>query len=89
MSASPRYKIGEIVRLNRVTNRALRAPASFEIVALLPSDGRSYEYRVRSEQEHYERVVREDDLEIPNQSTAGTDSNSADVVFPVPEGERK
>ena len=59
-----RFKVGETVHLSFAASRALGCSAIFTVVATLPREGKAREYRVRSEQELYDRVVIEDYLEI-------------------------
>jgi len=57
------FKIGDIVHLRAAARQAFACLQTFKIVATLPSEGNSREYRIRSEQEPYERIVTEDCLE--------------------------
>jgi hypothetical protein len=59
-----RYQLGARVRLNLGFRRSDSADGPFEVVRQLPaaSDG-EHQYRVKSAREHYERVVKESDLE--------------------------
>jgi len=58
-----RFRSGETVRLLR--NLSLRAAAEgeFKIVRELPDEGGETQYRVKSEREPHDRVVKESDLE--------------------------
>lgn len=45
---------------------AAAASGTYEITALLPHDGLSFFYRIKSPHEPYERVAREDQLSVAN-----------------------
>lgn len=55
-----KYKVGQRVEFLDRTLPA--ASGTYEIVRLLPSDGGELQYRIKSEREAHERVVREDQL---------------------------
>jgi hypothetical protein len=57
------FKIGDVVHLRAAARQAFACLQTFKIVATLPLEGNSRKYRIRSEQEPYERVVTEDCLE--------------------------
>lgn len=57
-----RFAFGDIVSIQ---GRALvKRPDSFEIVALMPPRDGVVQYRIKSDSEQFERVVREDDLAL-------------------------
>jgi hypothetical protein len=57
------FQSGQTVRL--VRNLSLRAAAEgeFTIVRTLPDDGGETKYRIKSEREPHDRVVKESDLQ--------------------------
>jgi len=58
--AGHRFAIGSLVRLVRLRNAV---PGLYEILALLPEREGELQYRVKSEREPYQRIIKEDDLE--------------------------
>lgn len=62
MSRAHRYKVGEEVALARGFGYARTAGAFYEIVALLPSDGAHFHYRIRATTEPFARVAAENEL---------------------------
>jgi hypothetical protein len=61
---SHRYKIGDKVRLNGHRSSLQRADGAYQVLATLPHEGGALQYRVRNDEERYERIVIEEDLEI-------------------------
>ncbi|MCM2291944.1 hypothetical protein NAC44_06325 [Allorhizobium sp. BGMRC 0089] len=58
------YSIGQIVRKKRGLPTGIGSPAeTYHITATLPAAGNSLQYRMRSDNERYERVVSQDLLE--------------------------
>jgi hypothetical protein len=63
---SHRFRVGERLRMTNGGRTLSRAAASCVVVARMPYEGRGHLlYRVRSDTEHYERVVAEMDLSRP------------------------
>lgn len=60
--SSHRYCVGQRLRLLGGGRAWARAEGWCKVTALMPHEGGAVLYRVRSEAEHYERVVSEDDL---------------------------
>ena len=60
--AGHRYARGHVVRLCRSLALPNVADGAYTVLSLLPERDGSYQYRVKSEREPYERVVKEDDL---------------------------
>ena len=58
--AGHRFAIGSLVRLVRLRNAV---PGLYEILALLPEREGELQYRVKSEREPYQRIIKEDELE--------------------------
>jgi hypothetical protein len=59
-----RYRAGDRVRLNAHPSTLQRAEGAYQVLATLPFEGNRLQYRVRNEEERYERIVSEDDLEL-------------------------
>lgn len=56
------FTLGDIVCFQ---GRALvKLPARFEVTALMPQRDGVVQYRIKSEDERFERVVSEDDIEL-------------------------
>jgi hypothetical protein len=60
-TASPKFKVGQSVKYSASVRR-FGSNASFKVVRLLPSDGGSRQYRIKSASEAHERVAQEDEL---------------------------
>ncbi len=61
-----RYEIGQTVSLSRGFGYAKNASAGYEIIALLPSNGAHYQYRLRNSEENFERVAAENEMTLRN-----------------------
>lgn len=59
-----RFKIGQTVTLSPGFGYARNAGASYKVVALLPSNGAHYQYRISSSDERFERVAAENELTL-------------------------
>ena len=57
-----RYKIGQAVSLAAGFGYSRSAQAVFKVVALLPSNGSHYQYRIRNTDEMFERVAAENEM---------------------------
>ena len=57
-----RFQIGENVEILAGTLTARHAPGQYTVVRLMPNDGADREYRVRSNQDGHERVVRQSEM---------------------------
>ena len=65
--ASHKYKIGQSVHYtSNVLRRfgGVEGIGNFQIVKLLPADGGDLQYRIKSATEPYERVAKENQLDI-------------------------
>ncbi len=62
--AAHRYRIGESVTLSAGFGYGPRRATGFQIVALLPSNGAQYQYRLRNAEESFERVAAENELAL-------------------------
>ena len=58
-----KYHLGETVYFASRRLGHMVANSTYRIVRLLPSDGDDYQYRVKNQNEAFERVVRESQLE--------------------------
>jgi len=64
------FAIGQTVRMKSRTGLAQKAAELFQIKSRLPVKDGSPQYRIRSEQETYERVTTEDNLELADNPVA-------------------
>ncbi len=60
--AGHRFALGNTVRLSKSLVLPNVVAGDYKIVALLPARDGEFQYRVKSELEPYERVVKEDEL---------------------------
>ncbi|MBS1164802.1 MAG: hypothetical protein H6R00_827 [Proteobacteria bacterium] len=68
--STPVFKIGDSVLLKPSFQYA-SAEGVYRITALMPSDGQP-QYRIRNEEERYERVAQQDSLELATASSTPT-----------------
>lgn len=59
----PQFRSGQTVRIFRGLPNKSAAEGEYKVVRLLPDNGTELQYRVKSDREPYERVVKESDLE--------------------------
>jgi hypothetical protein len=57
-----RFAVGQIVRFSPDRNQGGAARGSFKVVRLMPEEANILQYRVKSQLDGHERVVREDQL---------------------------
>jgi hypothetical protein len=57
-----RFALGHTVRLSRSLVLPNVAGGDYTIIALLPARDGTFQYRIKSKLEPYERVVKEDDF---------------------------
>ena len=62
MSAQHKFAVGQTVRFSADLGQGSPGSASFKIVRLLPEAASALQYRVKSQLDGHERVVREDQL---------------------------
>jgi hypothetical protein len=62
-AATHLFAIGQIVRLKGGFGLQSQSADTYRITATLPPQGDSQQYRIRNDDEHYERVARQDSLE--------------------------
>jgi len=56
------FALGDVVCFQ--SRSPVKLPDSFEITALMPQRDGVVQYKVKSENEQFERVVRQDDIEL-------------------------
>jgi hypothetical protein len=57
-----KFKVGQAVRLSPGFGYARNAQAAYKVVALLPSNGAHFQYRIRCSDENFDRVAAENEL---------------------------
>jgi len=57
-----KFAVGQTVRFSPDRNQENSGRGSFKIVRLLPEEASVFQYRVKSQADGHERVVREDQL---------------------------
>lgn len=57
-----KFSVGQTVRFSPDRNQGVTARGSFKVVRLLPEEASFLQYRVKSQLDGHERVVREDQL---------------------------
>jgi hypothetical protein len=60
---SHRFAIGNMVRLSKTVPMRYAVAGLYEILAQLPEQEGELQYRVKSEREPYQRIVKEGELE--------------------------
>lgn len=60
-----KYKLGQTLDLLPSHGSSSRKASECEVVALLPFEGHSVQYKVQSRLETYQRIVSETDLRLP------------------------
>lgn len=58
-----KFNLGQIVAFHPQGRGIQAAAGAYEVTRLLPSDGESLQYRIKSLRETHERIAREDQLE--------------------------
>jgi hypothetical protein len=61
---SHRFAIGAIVRLNSIGPIGNAVPGAYKVLAKLPERDGELQYRIKSEREPYQRIVKEYQLEM-------------------------
>jgi hypothetical protein len=62
MSAQHKFAVGQTVRYSPGLGQGAAGPGSFKIIRLLPETASVLQYRVKSQLDGHERIVREDQL---------------------------
>ena len=60
-----KFAVGQTVRFSPDRNQQVAARGSFKVVRLMPEQASVLQYRVKSQLDGHERVVREDQLARP------------------------
>lgn len=81
VSATHRFTIGLFVRLRGGFGRFSRASDIYHITGTLPPRAGSPQYRIRNDNELYERVTTEDNLEPLGMSQSGGDATLIEKTF--------
>jgi hypothetical protein len=58
-----RFAVGKMVRLSRAVRLRNAVPGIYEILAQLPARDGELQYRIKSDREPYQRIMKEDELE--------------------------
>lgn len=64
------FAIGQTVRLKGGFGRTALADDIYRVTGTLPARGNSLQYRIRNDDERYERVTTQDSLELVDMSQA-------------------
>jgi hypothetical protein len=62
MMGAPKFTVGQTVRFSPDRHQLSSARGQFKVVRLLPEDASVFQYRVKSQSDGHERIVREDQL---------------------------
>jgi hypothetical protein len=57
-----KFAVGQIVRFSPDRRQVSSARGQFKVVRLLPEEASIFQYRVKSQADGHERIVREDQL---------------------------
>jgi hypothetical protein len=80
-AATHLFTTGQIVRLKAGFGLQSQSADTYRITATLPPRGDSQQYRIRNDDEHYERVATQDSLEPVNISPAGRSGALIEETF--------
>lgn len=81
-AATHLFAVGQTVRLkDGFFVVPSKLPETYRITAKLPPRGNVLQYRIRSDDERYERVATEDSLEAVNMSPAGSSATLIEKTF--------
>jgi hypothetical protein len=72
------FAVGQTVRLN---GGFLRSGTIYQITARLPPIGDTPQYRIRNDDEKFERVARQSELELSNTATDGVNATLVEKSF--------
>jgi hypothetical protein len=72
------FAVGQTVRLN---GGLLRSGASYQITARLPPIGDTPQYRIRNDDEKFERVARQSELELSHATSDGASTSLVEKSF--------
>ena len=57
-----KFAVGQIVRFSPSRHELRSARGQFKVVRLLPEEANVFQYRIKSQSDGHERIVREDQL---------------------------
>jgi hypothetical protein len=77
-AATHSFAVGQSVRLN---GGFLRSGTIYQITARLPPVGDSPQYRIRNDEEKFERVARQSELEPSSAATEGATTSLVEKSF--------
>ena len=80
-AATHLFTTGQIVRLKDGFGLRSQSAATYHITATLPPRGDSLQYRIRNDDELYERVVTQESLILVRVSPAGGPGTLVDAIF--------
>jgi hypothetical protein len=80
-TATHLFTTGQIVRVNDRLGLQPQSAGTYHITATLPPRGDSLQYRIRNDDELYERVVTQDSLELVRVSPASGSGALAEATF--------
>lgn len=60
--STPKFAVGQTVRFMPDRRQVSSARGQFKVVRLLPEEASVFQYRVKSQADGHERIVREDQL---------------------------
>ena len=80
-AATHLYAVGQIVRLKGRLGSFPTAAEIYHITAMLPPSGGSLQYRVRNDEERYERVTTQDNIEPVQASPHGETATLLERTF--------
>ncbi|WEK03310.1 MAG: hypothetical protein P0Y65_14050 [Candidatus Devosia phytovorans] len=60
-----KYQVGQALELIGNIRASTRRSGSCKVVALLPFEGQTVQYRIQSDAETHQRIVSENDLRLP------------------------
>ena len=76
-----RFAVGQTVRLKGRFGRSVSAADVYHITGTLPPRGDSPQYRIRNDDERYERVATQDSIEPIDLSRTGTGATLIERTF--------
>jgi hypothetical protein len=59
-----RFAVGNMVRLSRAMSLRNAVEGPYEVLGRLPARDGALQYRVKSDREPYQRIVKEDELDL-------------------------
>ena len=80
-AATHLFTVGQVVRLKSGFDRLSQPENVYRITGTLPPKGDSPQYRIRNDEERYERVTTQDNLEPTRVSPGGASATLIDRTF--------